>query len=420
MELFRKERFIFEKSFDSTDSLNMLKNPFNGAYHLHCFAIGQGNIETELAFIESQEDVSLQLIEFDLVKYAGSLIDEDGLKQIRDIFERLKDLSFHLIVRFLYDTDGHALIHEPNHITIIYEHMKQLKPIISEYHDRIYIMQGLFIGNWGEMNGSKFLGPSYLASLAERMLELTEGKIFLSVRTPSQRRILEKAGINIEKVSLYNDGLLGTDRDLGTYGVLKKEMCDYSEPWHRDDELKYQNQICLKVPNGGEVVGDNSNSELKNTIGHLSMARISYLNLDYDQRTLGKWESIKDVEQWPNLKEYVFAHLGYRFLVTDCQIRKDPLRRKINVTVRIRNKGFAPAYFPLKLVLYCNGIECEKTVEGDHFEDHEELVFDLPLNELDKKNSLSLRAFILDEEISFANRYDFQNGLLLGNIRNNA
>ena len=51
--------------------------------------------------------------------------------------------------------------------------------------------EGLFIGNWGEMNGTKYENDEDLVRLTKQLYSVTDSSTYLAVRTPDQwRRIM--------------------------------------------------------------------------------------------------------------------------------------------------------------------------------------------------------------------------------------
>jgi len=80
--------------------------------------------------------------------------------------------------------------YEPENLDIILQHMEQVGDVLREYHSCIYTLQGLFIGNWGEMNGTKYTDPDSMRKLAACLADVSDASTFLSVRTPAQWRKL--------------------------------------------------------------------------------------------------------------------------------------------------------------------------------------------------------------------------------------
>ena len=136
-------------------------------------------------------------------------------------------------MRFLYDWDGQNLESEPNELSQILTHMEQVGPIVNKYASSVYIMQGIFVGNWGEMNNTTHMENGEMETLIQKLDDVIDPSIFLSVRTPAQWRTIvgEYHGTKVprcpqpnllsslaSRLGLYNDGMLGSANDTGTYG----------------------------------------------------------------------------------------------------------------------------------------------------------------------------------------------------------
>ena len=201
--------------------------------------------------------------------------------------------------------------------------------------------------------------------------------------------------------------------------------CEYEEPWHRDDELLYQNEICLRVPNGGEAIGDNANSDFANVVNQFRFAHISYINFDYDQRTLNKWKNIKVSGGYENGFDYIISHLGYRYRIADALLKSQGIKKKNEVEIKVVNDGFSPAYYPLRFVLGVKNKEYEFDLDptrlpgGDQYKKQETLRFEIT-DDLYDGDLLYLKAYIDDKQLSFSNTgYEEEKGLLIGKIEIN-
>ena len=270
------------------------------------------------------------------------------------LFSALKDTNKQLIVRFLYDWEGKAKESEPDDLELILRHMEQVSGVLNAYKDCIYLTQGLFIGNCGEINNSNYNGMEDLRRLAEHYLSVTDPSIFLSVRTPAQWR--QATGLKesvsdfnstAARIGLYNDGLMGSAGDLGTYGDADRGKPQPFTWWGREEELEFQNQLCRIVPNGGEAVVENPLNDFENAVSYLARLHVSYLNRGYDQNVLNKWAQTTVEEGifagFDGLT-YIERHLGYRFLIQQAQVDYDSGTDTISAEVALQNVGFAPIY----------------------------------------------------------------------------
>ncbi len=253
---------------------------------------------------------------------------------------------------------------EPSSIKIVKSHMKQLGSIICERMSKkeslpgkILVHQGLFVGSWGEMHGSKFLTEARMKELSDTFLEATKGSCPIAVRKPVQLRQLscQKTASNIN-FTLFNDAIFGSETDLGTYGtILKSALPENSErektSWVREDELSWQQSFMQQSFCGGEVLGGmNTVSESSgNTdypqrtldwhqvVADLAKMHVSYLNSIYSKEVLDDWKAQRIMWNGEEISEYDYIgrHMGYRFTVTQVKISKNV------ITLTIKNTGFA-------------------------------------------------------------------------------
>ncbi len=340
------------------ESPQPIKNPYRGFYHLYGYCLSEDDLskpETWCNTILTQDNKSLVLLQINLKNYKNSALSSQALNQLNLILKEFSAADKQLILRFIYDWDGKGIDSEPDTREQIAGHMLQVSSIVNAYHDHIFLIQGIGTGSYGEMAATSYGTASDMIYLMNQQADAFQPDIFLSVRTPAQlRSILNthrplSASIPYDKtlaarLGLYNDGMLGSVYDLGTYddtSYLKEGH--YTEAGTRQEELDFQNQLCNFVPNGGEVVSDNEYNDIENAVKDLKTMHITYLNRDYDVNVLKKWaESTYD---GVNGLDYIDAHLGYRYLLTESSIDYHPLfDEECLFTLTIKNTGFAPAY----------------------------------------------------------------------------
>ena len=141
-----------------TESSAELKNPNRGFYYIYGFRIKDESVDYTTLVKQkfaNDTDTTLALIEVNLQEYRSGKISDAGLQNIKKLFDALRQEDKTYLVRFLYDWDGENQLYEPDSIDIVLNHMKQVKPVLRENADIIFSLQGLFVGNWGEMNGSE-------------------------------------------------------------------------------------------------------------------------------------------------------------------------------------------------------------------------------------------------------------------------
>lgn len=333
--------------------------------------------------IENEKNnLTLELLQIHIGAYKDSYISDSGLLQIKKVFDAyLKRNDVDLIVRVLYDWDGKGMEAEPDNIELVLAHMEQFGNIFKEYEKIIYIVQGIFVGSWAEMHNSRYLTDNYYQTLIEKMDEVVPKSIFLAVRTPAYWRNATKRMEPLEmeealqritlesRLSLFNDGILGNILDCGTYGDIKREEAQlFSDKWVREDELEFQKQLNLYVPNGGEVVLENPLNDLSEADSIFRKMHLSYLNKDHDTEVLEKWKSslyMGDEQLYAGMTdyEYVQRHLGYRFVIRDVNIKRNGwMRQNLSLSVEIENVGYANRYTECSVEILLKSTVTEKTL----------------------------------------------------------
>lgn len=378
-----KKHLAFDKNKDADiqlkESTRALKNPGCGWYHIYTFDLSKENF----LYIDCEEE-ELVLLLIDIHAFRGcEQIPKEALEYFSSILTFFEEHDKGIILRIVYDTKGRGMENEPSSIKIVKSHMKQLGSIICEnmgekksLHGKILVHQGLFVGSWGEMHGSKFLTEARMKELSDTFLEATKGSCPIAVRKPVQLRQLscQKTASNIN-FTLFNDAIFGSETDLGTYGTIRKSaLSENSErektPWAREDELSWQQSFMQQSFCGGEVLGGmNTVSESSGNTDHpqrtldwkqvvedLAKMHVSYLNSVYSKEVLDDWKAQRIMWNGEEISEYDYIgrHLGYRFTVTQVKIScVSPEKKKQTqsdtqsqisenvITLTIKNTGFA-------------------------------------------------------------------------------
>ena len=349
------------------ESTAVLKNPYQGFYRIFGYTLSDDgqHVQTTAADSIREYDFALVLLEINLRNYRTGPISNSALAQLDDILKAWSQSDAQILLRFLYDWDGIAKAKEPESLSTILTHMDQAAEIVNRYASSIYLMQGCFIGNWGEMHGSYFADSQSIQTLITHLHQVIAPSIYLSVRTPAQWRTItglydvpakfpafQEHPPIAGRLGLYNDGMLGSASDLGTYGdTPRKGISDPACKGTREEELSFQNRLCQYVPNGGEVVFDTPYNALSAAVQYLRTLHVSYLNADYDPVVLNKWsKSVWDREDAFSGCDgltYVQAHLGYRYTARAFTLRKQGfLSPQLTFQLELENTGFGNTLKP--------------------------------------------------------------------------
>ncbi len=334
-----KEKFRKADFQESNEDLNL---PCCGWYHVYTFmaappADGKP-VEEEIWLDEACREEQLALVLIDIGAFQNSPLSREALLHIGQILAFFHQIGKMVILRFVYDREGRGMQKEPFAIAMVKRHMEQAGEAIRPWLEDILVMQGIFVGNWGEMHGSKFLDDVSLWELTDMLLSVTKGRCFLAVRTPAQwRRIMAnpKAGPELERrLALYNDGIFGSPTDLGTYGTQSRAEAGETGSWSPGEELEWQSRFLDAVPNGGEILSCEPFQSYEQAAVQLGDMHVSYLNRIYHPDQLDCWrkETVQDQGCWQGVSgyDYIGRHLGYRFWVRDVAEKK---RRELRITV---------------------------------------------------------------------------------------
>lgn len=371
---------------NAPESSAAVSNPERGWYYIRtCKISDKAPVCDDLSGSfrrDGLKDITLSLIRIDLHEYRSGAISESGLNQIRGIFKLARERHIKLIVRLTYDLSGKGMANEPDSLSVVITHIRQLSPILREYSDAIYTLQGFLVGSWAEMHDSKFLSDSDVRLLFKETAASAAPETFLAVRTPSLWRICtnlllplnEDASFNksaASRLGLFNDALFSSDTDCGTYAELDSDAEDwFMDARKRNEELDFQNRLNEYVPNGGEMNLNSQWNDFESALEGMREIHISYLNCDYNTDVLDKWK--KDIYtgsgvfNGKNGLDYIGTHLGYRFVLRNISADFDSSKRGVmKLNLSIENVGFSGLYYPKKIeiILYKKGFPCQMKIE---------------------------------------------------------
>lgn len=368
--LFDKKKYI-TLPLNYSESSQSLLNPERGWYLINSFMVndaddGENTVSSNFKKQYSEGD-RLALLLFNISNYRNQEITNKGLNYITNVLETLRESGMKGIVRFVYDWDGKGIEKEPANIDIVVRHIEQLTPLIQSNSDVIYLLQGILVGSYGEMHGSKFLNKKDVDSLLNKLLTAADNRTFLSVRTPVYwRQFFETKApptsftdIPQTRIGLYNDGLLSSDTDLGTYSDGTEADNDFSSKWERSSELDFQSELCTYVPNGGEFAIENEYNNFDRVISEFPKLHISYINKGYNEEVLQKLresiyisKSLNDPYSGMDGYKYLQDHLGYRFVLREVSLPQKLYKGKpLGIKVKIENTGFANLYYKKTVTL---------------------------------------------------------------------
>lgn len=360
----RRKQTRFELA-DLQENTSYLHNPSCGWYRIYPFEIGQKQDFEELYWCLCEEE-GLALVLVDIGEFRDDALTEDALGNLAQILQFFAKHGKEIILRVTYDRKGRGMECEPDFVKTVIGHMQQLGAVIKGYRENILLVQGILVGNWGEMHGSKFLSQERLRQLMNTWQQAL-GSIPIAVRTPQQWRMLHPVGAapGEDNIGLFNDGMFGSADDLGTYGWQGKEEAGWRGKWRRGQELEFTGRIGNVVPYGGEALGISDGRQgqapskgpwavtHREMVEEMRRAGVSYLNSTHDAQRLEQWKQ----ERWEeagiwngkSVYDYVGCHLGYRFVVRNVELMG---KRELSLKITVENTGFSTMKEPAELALH--------------------------------------------------------------------
>ena len=166
----------FQKS-EYRESAAPLRNPGCGWYHIYTFPAqppagdSPVSIEEEAWMDDARREEQLALALIDIGAFRTRAITEEALLRVTRILDYFRRNRKQVILRFVYDTEGKCMMKEPLTLSMVKRHMEQLGGIVRTYREDILVVQGVFVGNWGEMHGSKFLDDRSLCELIDTLYQ---------------------------------------------------------------------------------------------------------------------------------------------------------------------------------------------------------------------------------------------------------
>lgn len=341
-----------------------IANPYRGWFDIQVF-----NIEVEPLLENRRNSESfdrLVLVMIDIGAVREKKLEDQEFSRIEKILSFYHELGKDVILRISYDALGKGMEREPYSFDRVLLHAEQIAEFVSGQKDKIFLYQGLLVGKWGEMHTTKFLSTEKLGELNLVFEEKIGGSVYRAVRKPVQWRLLNQWRTSLDKVEpkglgIFNDGMFGSESDLGTFDMSNKDTKLWCSPWNRENEIAFISLIAQEVPYGGEALfgeGFAASHSTQDYIRELRRLNVTYLNRHHDKKLIELWKKDRyysnDVWNGHSCFDYIGEHLGYRFLIKSVGMTNDKEDKTLKVV--IENKGFANLYAETELLLQIENV----------------------------------------------------------------
>ena len=218
-------------TYQASDAV--IPNPERGFYtpqEIHN-ASGSG-VSKDNVSINRRQARTLYLLEFHLTDFVNSDISEAYLQTVRKYFASLRSGGAKCVLRFCY-SNGFAEKDKPWDATPAQalRHIAQLKPLLQEYGDIIFVVQAGFIGSWGEWYYTEnYDNKADRKAIVDALLEAVPADRQVELRTPAFK--MDLYGLSYTdtltratahqpnakgRLGGHNDCYLASANDQGTY-----------------------------------------------------------------------------------------------------------------------------------------------------------------------------------------------------------
>lgn len=337
------------KYYSASDSI--FTNPERGFYHANP-SLDFDDLKDML----NNQNISLAYYNFALDDFKDTFIPAWYLRKMEDDFAKMRRGGIKSIIRFTY-TEKATPPYGDAPIDVVLNHISQLKPVLQNNADVIFVVQAGFIGTWGEwyytdyyssspgvindeqMEWRRQITHALLDALPDRMVQLRT-PFFKKNMVPLEEYIPlneEEAFQNNVKSRLahHNDCFLASTSDYGTYQNIELEKA------YLEDDSKY-------TMVGGETCNENYLSVCENALFEMDRFHWTYLNRDYHSGVINQWI---DGGCYQNIQK----QLGYRYRLISSEISDTSKPGGIlDFDIKIINDGWAnitnerPLYVVLK------------------------------------------------------------------------
>ena len=274
------------------------------------------------------------------------------LTQLNQQFQLVRVAGIKVIPRFSYNfpTGKGDMAKAPEaSLDLTIEQIEQLKPILQRNADVIAVLQGGFIGAWGEWHSSsngldrpqpkaKILAALLTAMPTNRMVQIRYAND-IKTNYPQPLTIANAfRGNHQTRVGFHNDCFLANQSDAGTYEPDLPALKNYIS------------KIAPFIAVGGEtcqVTKTQHRSDCPTAEAELARFHWSYLNSNFYEPDLDRWRQ-------EGCYSAIARNLGYRLQLVRSNFPPQVQReRQLSGNFVIKNIGYASPFNPrgLELIL---------------------------------------------------------------------
>lgn len=275
-------------------------NPERGFYR---FATDPSKITATSLLYVAQEGQRLVYTPGDLSAYRTRNLPANYLTKLDTGFANLRKQGLKAVLRFAYnypETETDYLNAQDATLSRVKAHIQQLQPVLQRNADVIAVVQGGFIGAWGEWHTSSnnLTTPARKAAVRDALLQALPSQRLLHLRLPADLALwyptpatlaqaLSDAPPPAARIGLHNDCFLASPDDVGTY---------FADTAAQSQALRaYAQQASAVTGAGGETCEPPEPAQARMACADIlregAAHHMSYLNRDYYEGFFAQWQA---------------------------------------------------------------------------------------------------------------------------------
>lgn len=366
-----------------TEATGEVANPERGMMSYSKFTFKDDAIPTVKDIPLDYTGESLAFLLFYITDYMNKDLDAAATDFISAELDKVREANKKAVLRFAY-TETHVADeqHEATPTQVL-AHVDQVADILEANKDIIYTVQAGWLGTYGEWyyktNNNGESKPGYTdyylytkdgstvtdfnnnhKNLLDKLLTAVPEPIHIGLRTAFYKRYyLSPGAINSwtaitdwgtganDRLGFFNDGIRGSDSDVGTFN----SSTDWDMWYSQGNWLVCGGEMSYRSAEAFAALSD----DLKDcdlSIEEMQRQHLSYLHYSESNAFMAKWIGEGRLE---DLKKM----LGYRLVLGDVNLGYSSLAadETVRYSIEIKNTGCAPVVYPrpFKLVLLHSG-----------------------------------------------------------------
>lgn len=337
---------VIEATF--TEATQHLVNPERGFYGGAVDVFSSSNpVSVSRAKSVREKGMTLMYIGFYLRSFLDGDISEAYLNMVRKSLDAVRSAGIKCVLRFAYQNSESSKPWDAP-VDVVLRHVEQLKPILQENEDVIFILQAGFVGVWGEwyytenfnMNPSSDEDFEPRRRLVTALLDALPESRQIALRTPefkmrmynlSLKDTLTTAsahdGSALSRLAGHNDCFGASVDDWGTFDNVTSDR----KFWKADSRYTIM---------GGETCNVSNYCTCSVSLRDMQDYHWTYLNSGYNSSVLSRWTDNGCMDE-------IKDRLGYRLVMhkASCTgiLEKG---RQVHLVLDFENKGFAAPMNP--------------------------------------------------------------------------